>query len=63
MENIKIKKPHGYKSSRIVYDQKALLVINLDYTVFQQHIEIGDNINEYEIVTDIGDEIIIKEIH
>ena len=59
---MEIRKPEGYKSSRIVYDQKAILVITLDYTLFQAHVELGEFYQKFNIASETDKHIIIEEI-
>lgn len=56
-----IEKPGGYVNHRIVYDPMPKLIIDLDYTAFQQQMILGKDYQEFE-VEDIGDGLLIREI-
>lgn len=52
MRDRMIKKPEGYKSCSIVYDPMPILVINLDYTLFQKTMVIGKDYEEFDLDED-----------
>ena len=62
MEELRIlDKPEGYVSHRIVCDPHPILVINLDYTVFQAHMKLGEEYEEFEVV-DLGEHLSIIQL-
>lgn len=55
-----VPKPKGYKSHFIVDNPKPKLIINLDYTIFQAQMDLGEEGQEYEVV-ESDDNLIITE--
>lgn len=56
--NRTIAKPKGYVKHWIVYDKYPILIVCLDYTMFQSQITLGKDYEEFEVVED-GDNLII----
>lgn len=61
MENKVIKKPEGYKSHFIVNDPHPILIVNVSGTAFQKSMDLGKELEEFEVTED-GENLVIKKI-
>lgn len=59
MSEIRIQKPKGYRDHFIVNDPHPKLIINLDYTMFQAHRDLGEEGEEFEVTVE-EDCLVIK---